>query len=349
MRGFTFQGPGKAELTELPDPEPGPGEILRKVEANTVCGTDLRIMRGEKTKGVRPGVVLGHEASGRIAALGDGVEGYEVSSDAFEVIAAPLDASATASKLAAAISLTASLGPAPGLRALREWMVIPAVGVRARRLVPAPAGLPPEQLSLAEPLACCLNGLDQYRVDVGDVAVILGAGPIGLFHLQLAVIGGARTVIVSDPSASRRKIAAELGAGLTVDPTSEDLAAVVADATDGFGAQVAVVCIGRPQLVNDALNLVGKRGRVSVFAGLADKGWAEIEANLIHYKEISLLGAANSGTADYERAVALISSGRIDAARMVTHRYPLDQAVEAITSVAGGEGIKVAVLPHSTG
>ena len=109
---------------------------------------------------------------------------------------------------------------------------------------------------------------------------------------------------------------------------------------------VAVVCIGRPQLVNDGLNLVGKRGRVSVFAGLADKGWAEVEANLIHYKEITLLGAANSGRADYERAVALISSGRIDAARMVTHRFPLDKAAEAIDSVAGGEGIKIAVLPY---
>ena len=166
------------------------------------------------------------------------------------------------------------------------------------------------------------------------------------FHLQLAVIGGARTVIVSDPSPSRRKVADELGASITVDPTGEDLPGVLADATGGRGADVAVVCIGRPQLVNDALNLVGKRGRVSVFAGLADKGWAEIEANLIHYKEISLLGAANSGRVDYERAVALISSGRIDAARMVTHRFPLDQAAEAIESGAGGEGIMVAVLPH---
>ena len=78
MRGFTFQGPGKAELTELPDPEPGPGEILLKVESNTVCGTDLRIMRGEKSKGVRVGVVLGHEVSGTIVELGGGVEGYEI-------------------------------------------------------------------------------------------------------------------------------------------------------------------------------------------------------------------------------------------------------------------------------
>jgi L-iditol 2-dehydrogenase len=346
MRGFTFQGPGKAELTELPDPEPGPGEILLKVESNTVCGTDLRIMRGEKTKGVRPGVVLGHEASGTIAALGDGVEGYEVGQLCG---VSPIFACGVCRYCQNGVQNLCEDALVVGYDidgGLGEWMVIPAVGVRAGRLVPAPDGIPPEQLSLAEPLACCLNGLDQYRVDVGDVVVVLGAGPIGLFHLQLAVIGGARTVIVSDPSPSRRKVAAELGAGVTVDPTGEDLAAVVADATGGFGADVAVVCIGRPQLVNDGLNLVGKRGRVSIFAGLADKGWAEVEANLIHYKEISLLGAANSGRADYERAVALISSGRIDAARMVTHRFPLDKAAEAIDSVAGGEGIKIAVLPY---
>ena len=140
-------------------------------------------------------------------------------------------------------------------------------------------------------------------------------------------------------------MAAELGAGATVDPTSEDLAAVVADATGGFGADVAVVCIGRPQLVNDALNLVGRRPGVGLRRP-GRQGLGRVEANLIHYKEITVVGAANSGRADYERAVALISSGRIDAARMVTHRFPLDKAAEAIESVAGGEGIKVAVLPQ---
>jgi L-iditol 2-dehydrogenase len=346
MRGFTFQGPGRAELTELPDPKPGRGEILLKVESNTVCGTDLRIMRGEKTKGVRVGVVLGHEASGTVAALGDGVEGYEVGTLCG---VSPIFACGVCRYCQTGLENLCERALVVGYDVnggLGEWMVIPAVGVRAGRLVPAPAGLPPEQLSLAEPLACCLNGMDQYRVEVGEVVVILGAGPIGLFHLQLAVIGGARSVIVSDPSPTRRKVAAELGAAVTVDPTGEDLAAVVADVTGGLGADVAVVCIGRPQLVNDALNVVGKRGRVSVFAGLADKGWAEIEANLIHYKEITLLGAANSGRVDYERAVALISCGRIDAARMVTHRFPLDRAAEAIEFVAGGEGIKIAVLPH---
>ena len=200
MRGFTFQGPGKAELTELPDPEPGPGEILLKVEANTVCGTDLRIMRGEKTKGVRHGVVLGHEASGTIAALGDGVEGYQVGQLCG---VSPIFACGICRYCQNGLQNLCENALVVGYDVdggLGEWMVIPEIGVRAGRLVAAPDGLPPEQLSLAEPLACCLNGIDQYRVDVGDVVVILGAGPIGLFHLQLAVIAGARTVIVSDPS-----------------------------------------------------------------------------------------------------------------------------------------------------
>ncbi|MDT7580421.1 MAG: hypothetical protein QOK35_1685 [Pseudonocardiales bacterium] len=346
MRGFTFQGPGRAELTELPDPKPGPGEILLKVESNTVCGTDLRIMRGEKTKGVHLGVVLGHEASGTVAELGAGVEGYEVGQLCG---VSPIFTCGVCRDCQSGLANLCDHARVVGYEVnggLGEWMVIPEVGVLGGRLVKAPAGLAPEALSLAEPLACVINGQDQYRVQVGEVVVILGAGPIGLFHLQLAVIAGAGKVIVSDPSPMRRKVAAELGATATVDPTSEDLAAVVADATGGFGANVVVVCIGRPQLVNDGLNLVCKRGRVSVFAGLADKGWAEIEANLIHYREITLLGAANSGRRDYERAVELLASGRIDGARMVTHRYPLERAAEAIESVAGGEGIKVAVMPH---
>ncbi|MFO7779640.1 MAG: zinc-binding dehydrogenase, partial [Nitriliruptoraceae bacterium] len=211
--------------------------------------------------------------------------------------------------------------------------------------VPATADIPPEQLALAEPLSCCINGLDQYRVDVGDTVVILGAGPIGLLHLQLARLSGATTVIVSDPAGSRRDAAAELGATMTVDPTAADLPTVVADATGGRGADVAVVCIGHPELVNDALRLVRVRGRVSIFAGLSGRGWAEIEANLVHYRELTVVGASNSARAHYERAVDLICRGWIDTERLVTHRFPLDRASEAIDFVASGEGLKVAVIP----
>jgi L-iditol 2-dehydrogenase len=152
-------------------------------------------------------------------------------------------------------------------------------------------------------------------------------------------------VIVSNRSEARRNFATELGAQVTVDPTSEDLWEVVAEHTDGLGVDAAVICVGRPQLVNDALRVTRKGGRVNVFAGLAGEGWAEVEANLIHYNELVLSGASDSRRRDYDTALRLIESGRVAAERMITHRFPLKHAEKAIETSAGGEGIKVAVMP----
>ena len=126
---------------------------------------------------------------------------------------------------------------------------------------------------------------------------------------------------------------------------SEDLVQAVEEATGGIGVDVAMICIGRPELVNDALRLTRKGGRVNVFAGLAGEGWSEVEANLIHYNELELTGTSNSRRSDYGVALRLIESGRVDVARMVTHRFPLASVKEALDTAAGGEGIKVAVIP----
>jgi L-iditol 2-dehydrogenase len=131
-----------------------------------------------------------------------------------------------------------------------------------------------------------------------------------------------------------------------VDPTSEDLSGVAAEHTGGIGADVVIVCIGIPQLVNDAFRLARKGGRINVFAGLAAEGWAEVEANLVHYNELRITGQTGARRSDYEAALRLIESGRIEAEKMVTHRFALEDAAEAIEAVSGGEGIKVAVIPE---
>ena len=152
-------------------------------------------------------------------------------------------------------------------------------------------------------------------------------------------------MIVSNRSEARRAFASELGAHVTVDPTSEDLAEVVAEHTEGLGVDAAVICVGKPQLVNDALRVTRKGGRINLFAGLAGEGWAEIEPNLVHYNELVLTGASDSRRRDYDTALRLIESGRVAAERMITHRFPLADAEEAIETSAGGEGVKVAVMP----
>jgi L-iditol 2-dehydrogenase len=345
MIAAVFRGPGELEVAEVETPKIGPDEVLVKIGANTVCGTDVRILRGEKSKGIDRDTVLGHEPAGRVAEVGGNVRGYEVGQPVAlypEIVCRRcyfckrgLENMCTNARIFGYV-LDGGLG---------EYVRIPADAIEAGNLFAAEKDLPPEQLALAEPLGCCVNGHRRSGTKLDDTVLIMGAGPIGLFHLQLSLLAGARTVIVTDISEPRRRTAIEFGAHVAVDPASEDLAGVVAEHTDGLGVDVAVICIGVPALVNDALRLTRKGGNVNIFAGLAKEGWAQIEANLVHYNELTLTGTSNSTREEYGVALRLIESGRVATETMVTHRFPLAQAVEAIDRSASGEGIKVAVMP----
>ncbi len=229
---------------------------------------------------------------------------------------------------------------------LSEYVRIPSVAIEAGNLFAAREDLPSEFLALAEPLSCCVNGHRRSRVGIDSTVLILGGGPIGIFHLQLSLLAGAGTVIVSEPSPFRRDFASGLGAQVVVDPTVEDLPSIVAETTDGLGVDSTIICIGLPQLVNDALTMTRKGGRINIFAGLSGQGWAQVEANLIHYNELEVTGTTAARRSDYEVALRLIESGRVDVKSMVTDRFPLQRASEAIAeTMTGGEGLKVAVIP----
>jgi L-iditol 2-dehydrogenase len=158
-------------------------------------------------------------------------------------------------------------------------------------------------------------------------------------------LAGARAVIVSQRSAGRRAHAERLGATATVDPTTEDLAALTHEVSRGVGIDTTIICIGVPELVNTAFRVARPGGRINVFAGLKGEGWAQVEANLIHYKQLVVSGSSDVRRSDYRTALELIESGRIDTASMVTHRFPLSAVDEALDAVTSGEAIKVAVLP----
>lgn len=345
MIAAVFRGPDELDVGEIETPEISPDEVLVKVGANTVCGTDVRILRGEKTRGIGQPVVLGHELAGRVAEVGRNVRGYEVGAVVGLAPAIACRHCYYCKRGMENVCLNKRIVGNIEDGGLAEYVRIPADAVAAGNLVVAREDLAPEYLALAEPLGCCVRGHENYRVELDDTVLVMGAGPIGLFHVQLALLSGAGTVIVSNRSESRRVFAAEIGAHVTVDPASEDLAEVVAEHTDGLGVDVAVICVGKPQLVNDALRVTRKGGRVNVFAGLAGDGWAQVEANLIHYNELALTGASDSRRRDYEAALRLIESGRVAVDKLITHRFPLRQAAEAIEKSASGEGIKVAVMP----
>ena len=348
MRAAQLAAVNDLKVEEIPTPSPGAGEVLVAVGANTICGTDLRILRGDKTSYVQLPVVLGHEAAGRVAAVGQGVDRYQVG-DRVALMPGIPDRRCWACRhdLENLCEHKRIVGYSVD-GGLAEYMLVLAESVDAGCLVVVESDLPSEQLALAEPLGCVVNGQRQTPVGVGDTVLIMGAGPIGLLHQQLALLSGAEAVIVSQRSPARRALAERLGATVAVDPTSQDLAEVVQEVTGGRGVDLAVICIGMPELVNEAMRLTRVAGRVNVFAGLAGKGWAEVEANLIHYRQLVVTGSSDLRRSDYETALELIASERVDTASLVTHRFPLRAVDEAFAAAAGREAVKVAVLPGLT-
>jgi L-iditol 2-dehydrogenase len=344
MLAAVLTGTDRLSVEEVPTPEPGPGEVLVRVGANTVCGTDVRILRGEKTSGVRLPVVLGHETAGHVAAVGAGAR-YEIGAPVTVAPAIPClrcwECRHDLENMCANLRI---MGYAVD-GGMAEYMLVPAEAVSAGCLFVAEADLPSEQLALTEPLACVVRGQRWSRVEAGDTVLIMGAGPIGLLHLQLALVSGARQVVVSQPAGPRQEQALRLGATAVVDPDRDDLAAAVRDLTHGRGADLGIVCVGVPALVDQAVELSRNAGRVCVFAGMKGEGRAEISANLIHYKQVVLSGSSNSTRADYELALDLIVSGRIATDALVTHRFPLARVLDAIGTVGDQGAVKAAVVP----
>lgn len=343
MKAGLLRAPNELMLEDVPDPTSEPGDLILRVRAATVCGTDIRIYRGRKTAGIRYPSVIGHEFAGEVveAPPGSGfARGERVCVDP----AIPCGHCTYCQTGAENIceNLTAIGYEVDG--AFAEYIRIPARALATGNVHRIPDHLAFEDAALAEPFACVINGQEQVKVGVGDAVVICGAGPIGLLHVKLARLSGARLVIVSEPSAIRREAARAAGADLTVDPMTGNLTGIVRDATKGVGAEVAIVAIGVPALANQALQLVRRRGRVSLFAGFSVGDSAPLDVNLIHYSELVLTGSFGLSRRHFERALDLIGSGRIDVKPFVTHRFALPSIVEALATAEQGAAIKVAIL-----
>lgn len=345
MKAAVFAGPGQLELRDLPQPQAEAGELVLKVGANTVCGTDGRILRGEKSAGIDIGVVLGHEFGGHIVDVGAGVEGF-AEGDLVGVL--PTVGCGRCYYCKRGFENICSDPMIFGYRlngGLAEYVRIPEIAMQRGGIYKVEADLEVAEVALAEPLGCVLNGARQYRPWIGDTAVIIGAGPIGLLHTQVCRQFGASQVIVSDLSASRLEFAKKLGATHTVNPTETDLRQFVLDATGGLGADVVVICIGAPALLQDGISVARKGGHVNAFAGFSKTSMSTVDPNLIHYGELVVTGTSNARRADHELALKLISNGTIDVKSLHTHSFGLSKVIEAIEFVASGEGVKVAVVP----
>ncbi len=342
MRAAVLHAPGDLRVQDWPDPVAGPGELVLKVGSAAICGTDIRIFRGRKNKGVHFPTVLGHEFAGRIVAIGAGAGDFKIG----ECVGVdPVYPCGRCAYCQSGRENVCQNRQAMGYEfdgAFAEYVRIPAIGVQRGNIFRLPEGIDWSQAALAEPLGCVLNGQENMGIGVGDSLVIIGFGPIGALHLKTALVSGVRQVLVVEPNPARRAVAAHLGA-VAIDPKSADVAEVVRNATDGLGADAVIVAIGVPQVANQALTLARKGGRINMFAGFSVGDMPPIDVNLIHYNELTITGASALKRRHFGTALALIASGRIDVSDLVTHRLPLAEAGRAMAIAEAGEGLKIVV------
>ena len=210
-----------------------------------------------------------------------------------------------------------------------------------------PAGIGFVEASLAEPLACVLNGQTLARVGEGDDVVVIGAGPIGCLHVRLARARGAARVFLVGRNRARLALAADLvRPDAVVDASTTGVVEAVGALTEGHGADVVIVAASSGEAQEEALLMAAPQGRISVFAGLPeDNPVISCNANLVHYRELTIVGATGSTPAHNAQALALIAGGSVPVADLITHRLPLSDALAAFDLVARGDAIKVVLEP----
>jgi L-iditol 2-dehydrogenase len=346
MKAVRFYAPGKTMLEEVDIPQIGPEEILVKVEIALTCGTDVKMYRRGHPK-VKPPITLGHEFSGIIVQVGNMVTRDLKVGDRIAVANSAPCNSCFFCKVGKPNLCEHLLETLIGFSvdgAYAEYIRVPASIVKQNTYV-IPENVSFEEAALLEPLACAINGSDAADIGLGDVVVILGSGPIGLIHLQLAKLKGASKVIVTDMQAERLEIANKLGADVVIDASKEDQLSHVKELTDGLGADIVIEAVGLPQTWELALQMTRKAGTTLFFGGCPSGTKISLDTERIHYEDLTLKGIFHHTPSSVLKAFRLIVSGRFNGKPLITERMPLSNLENALMKMSRGECVKIAIVP----
>jgi len=333
MKALVFDGPGEVRLKDVPTPEISDDEVLIRTEFAAVCGTDAHMLSGGFP--AKKGIVMGHEASGVVEAVGARVRhvvpGQPVVGSPIVVCGRCL---ACRSGRYNVCQHRKHLGiEADGVFA--EYFKLPGYSVFA-----SPPGLSPEEGALVEPAAVGYHAVCRAAPTPSDTVVVMGAGPIGLFILESVAAFGCQKIIVSGHRQRRLDLAMELGAHRTVRPPDEDLEAVVMQETNGAGADLVIEAVGRPDTIAQSVRLARSAGKI-MMVGIPGE---PVPFDFIHLvrREVDLL-TSDASLYAYERIHELVAKKVLDARPLITHTFPFDQAIEAIEMSKSKDAVKVLI------
>ncbi|MGO9951765.1 MAG: zinc-dependent alcohol dehydrogenase [Dissulfurispiraceae bacterium] len=338
MKAVYLTQPGTFEIKEVHTPMPSPGEVLVRIKAALTCGTDLKaFLRGHPLIPM-PGL-FGHEFSGIIEETGKGVRKLKVGDEVMAVHTAPCLACKFCTKKL--YNLCENIMNTKILGAFAEHIVIPQHILRQNVYI-KPPHLSFEEAAFLEPLACVVHGLAGLDIKRGDSVLIVGTGPIGLLHLILAKLKGAR-VTITGLEHQRLQLAQTLGADEI--PMPSMLVDGIETATGGLGFDYVFECTGQLEIWENAVNYVRRGGTVILFGGCKQGTVVMYDTYRIHYDEITLKGIFHFTPADVKEAYKLLSSGVINVRPLISGRYPLNNIREPFNRLSRGDGIKFALIP----
>lgn len=345
MQAAVYQGPGQIELCERPEPEPRPDNLIVEVTCCAICGSDLKLaVRGNPR--FQPGRIIGHEMVGTVAHVGGEVEGFSPGQRVTLATTVgcgdcPCCDRGLSNLCPDAIRIGSGCDGAFAAR-----LSVPAAAARRGNVVPVPESVPAEQAALSEPLSCAINGQELAGVESGHRVVILGGGPLGVLHAQVALATGADRVMVTQRSEPRLSMLRETKGIIAIDGAREDVEERVRQETEGLGADVVIVSAPTREAHLQAPGLVRKGGTVSLFASLPpDEAQIGLNSRDIHYGERRIIGSSDSRPEHVRKAVRLLSEGRLDVGPVITHRMPLERIHEGLELMKNKQCWKVLLQP----
>jgi len=334
-----FSGPRNFEIKDLPMSGKNCNVLLKTLSC-AVCGYDVRVFK-EGHKKVRPPIVLGHEICARTLGTLSLPNGQIIAEDK-RVIVSPLIPClkchhCNAGHFNCCNKLNEIGSSVNG--GFADYINIPENNILINGIVPIESSINDDEASLIEPLSCCLNAYLNINNSVRDeYVIIIGDGPIGLIHLQISKLFGAKTIVVGKIP-SRLKEAKSIGADMILlNNDAEESIRTIWDYTYEKGGKLIIVATSNPDAIDLALKVAGKNSLINVFAGISKNKFVNIDPNLLHYNQITLSGSFSSTPNLMKKAVDLVHDQKINLRRLVTHRFSLDEIDKAfsITEDYGG-------------
>jgi (R,R)-butanediol dehydrogenase / meso-butanediol dehydrogenase / diacetyl reductase len=331
MRAAVLKARGRIDIDRAyPSPSLKATDLLLRVGVSGICGSDLHEFVAGPLALPMP-AVLGHEFCGEVVEVGAEVRGFEKGDKAVGIIYPGCGSCEYCRRGVFTLCDMRAMAVAERNGSFAEYITAPA-----RQMFLVPAATPEEEVALIEPSSVACHAIRRSGLTVGHRVLVMGAGPIGLLVTALARLGGADRIAVVEPGAGRRDLALRMGADVALDP-SDEVDGPVMELTESRGADIVFEASGNPTAFNQAQHLVRKQGRI-VMVAVYEGRKLELRANRLVGNEIDLLASYWADDVDFQRAVSLVASRKLDVRPLISARYDLDDIQKAFEALAADRG-----------